>query len=72
MSNTYIATSPVLGRQLFSVHTNDTWALRAHIRERIGRRRSARLRYRQIGTNSFVVERAVGWPVMYVYKEREV
>jgi hypothetical protein len=64
----YVIASGWLGRPLHHVAARDGYRLRREVRKWLGLRGSARLRYRQIGTNSFLVETRWGWPVVQVYR----
>lgn len=64
----YVAVSQ-FGRRRFVAACSDTWKLRAIVRERIGRRRSARCEYRQIGANSLMVTNRWGWVLLYLYRQ---
>lgn len=64
----YVAVGPFGGRK-FVFFTDCTLKLRRRCREYIGLRRSAKMRYKQIGANSFRVENWRGCAVLDVYKD---
>jgi hypothetical protein len=67
-SPTWLVSSGWFWRRLFTVQTNNYLHLRRACRGYIGWRRSARLRYRQIGANTFTVETGRGWPVLQIWR----
>ncbi len=49
------------------IEANCTLTLRKECRKIIGYRKSARLIYRQIGSNSFIIENCLGFKIADVY-----
>jgi len=64
---TYIGKTLLRG-EVFRFETNCPLKLRRRCRQWIGWRRSAKMRYKQVGANSFKIESPLGLTVLEVYR----
>ncbi len=68
MHETYHIVGAWSNKLKYKVECTSTLELREAVRTYIGLRRSAFCRFKQIGTNSFLVEYKCGWPLIEVFK----
>lgn len=67
---TYVGKTLLRG-EVFRFETDDPLKLRAHCRQWIGWRKSAKMVYKKIGANSFKVENQLGMTVLEVYRHED-